>query len=582
MTEVEKVLVREPAGHQAVPGGNSPHAPAITIAGETSVDSPRHFGWWLVAVCASVVGQWRWLSLHDDVRASIGTLRAGEAGGLSPTDIFTHRPMVNRILMSGLDHLTFGPVGLRERVTLTLAVVLAGIAAACLTSSLRSWVGSTPANWAGLGVFAALAWAPDVTLLQPEWVAVLLCVPALALALAGGPARLPDWNCPRMGGAGLLLATAALQKYTTATSALLAWGIVMVLCRRRAGVLAGWTLLATAGLFGLTMLQPHEWLWVKEMPRLQPTSGVRWPAFEVSTWRVFWSSPVLLLWPAASIYGYAASRRRMWLFGPLLAALVTFAGVVVQERFYPYHYGALPVLISGLAALAGALWWQQSGRLSYVVVLMAGIWLPVAAWTGHHSYGWRNHHPQSAIAEVIGGAVLAGMLAAWQVRRAPATSRLRTGKLVLTVIGFALIVSFPDWPHTPAAYNWLDTTRASELTRRAAMTAAGEQIHDAASGAAVAYVTLQEGPYFVGLPATCSYPLAVFLYRSVGAHGGDLTGFREDLDCLGDPAAKFLVLQGYAAARGHALPVVRDTIEAHFDCRHPVAANSTYVLCPRR
>ncbi|HZA03492.1 MAG TPA: hypothetical protein VE617_02945, partial [Propionibacteriaceae bacterium] len=96
------------------------------------------------------------------------------------------------------------------------------------------------------------------------------------------------------------------------------------------------------------------------------------------------------------------------------------------------------------------------------------------------------------------------------------------------------------------------------------------------------YATEQEGPYFVGLPAACSYPLSVFLYRSLPAQADDLAGYRQNLDCLRDPAAKFLVLEKSAARRGRALPEVRTTIEEEFDCQHPVVRTKTYTLCPRR
>lgn len=86
---------------------------------------------------------------------------------------------------------------------------------------------------------------------------------------------------------------------------------------------------------------------------------------------------------------------------------------------------------------------------------------------------------------------------------------------------------------------------------------------------------------FVGLPATCSYPMAVFLYRRVGPRPATWPVFGRT-DYLRDPAAKFVVLQESAAAGGRALPAVRTTIEHEFDCQHPVARNSTYVLCPRR
>jgi hypothetical protein len=538
---------------------------------------------WFVAIAVSVLLQWRWLALLDDVRGSIGSLRVGEAGGLSPVDIFIHRPMANRILMSGLDRLTFGPIVLREQLTLALAMVVAGIVAACLARSLRSWVGRFGGTSVGLAIFAALAWAPGTTVLQPEWVAVLLCVAALALALGGNDADRPRWHSPWMWGAGTLFALAALQKYTTATTVLLALGIVLVVSRRRAVVVAGWTVVVAITLFALTMMHPHERVWFTEMPRLQP-GAVQWSGFGTGTWRALWVNPILLLWPAASVYGSAVGRRRAWLWGPSLAVLVTLAGVAVQQRFYPYHYTELVVLIAGLVALAAAAWWQQTGRLPHAVVLVAAVWLPMAAWMGRQTFAWRTEHLDYAAVGVLATAVLSAVLAGVEVQRARAlTVQPRRGLGVLPVaVALALVVSFPAWPHTPWAYNWLDTTRTSELSYRAAMSADGEEIRAAAGRSSVAYMTLQDGPYFVGLPATCPYPLAAFLYRSLGAQAGDMVGFRENLECLRDPAATFLVLQGRSAGRGRALPIVRTTIGEEFDCKHPVARTRTYVLCPRR
>jgi hypothetical protein len=402
------------------------------------------------------------------------------------------------------------------------------------------------------------------------------------LALGGG-SRVPAWHSPLIWGAAILLAVAALQKYTTATSAVLALAIVLVVSPWRAWKVACWTAVLTVALFGLTMLHQHERMWFTQLPRLQPTGAVRWDDFGLFTWRVSWVNPILLLWPAASLYGYAASRRRVWLFGPLLAVLLALAGVVFQQRFYPYHYGALPVLFAGLVALAAALWWQRTGRIPYAVVLVAAVWIPVAAWMGRQPWRWRLEHSASALTGVLATFVLAGIIAGGQAWRARGSVTHRSvWKLLPLAAALALIISFPDWPRTPNTFNWQNTNRESQLSRRVAMIRTAEPVRAAADGAPVVYVTQQEAPYFVGLPATCSYPLAVFLYRSVGAKAGDLTGFRENLDCIRDPAARYLVLQESAAARGRALPIVRTTIEQQFDCQHPAARTKTYTLCPRR
>ena len=116
---------------------------------------------------------------------------------------------------------------------------------------LRVWTAPTLATCVGLATFTALAWAPTVTILQPEWTAALLCVGAVSSGLARGRHRVGSWHSPLIAGAGLLLAVAALQKYTTATTVIVALGVLFVLHRSRAWMIMGWTALLTAVLFGI-------------------------------------------------------------------------------------------------------------------------------------------------------------------------------------------------------------------------------------------------------------------------------------------------------------------------------------------
>ncbi len=540
---------------------------------------------WLASIAASIVLQWPWLTVHDDVRDSIGGLRVGEAGGLSPTDIFIQRPMAYRLLISGLDHLTFGPVVFRERLTLSLAIVFAGLAGAWLARSLRGWLADLPATVTGLAVFAAVAWAPAEAMLQPEWCAVLLCVAGLAAALSGGPAGLVSWRAAALGTGGFLFAVASLQKYTTTTTAVVAWGVILVLSRRRALIVGCWTALLTGVLFGLTTLVPHEWQWFRDMPALEPSTPVSLRLLAWGTWRVACESPVFLLWPAATIYGGLASgrgRRWLWVIGPALVVVVTLTGVVVQRRYYPYHYVALPVFMAGVVALASTQWWRRFGRLPLAVLLVAVGWLPIVDWMGRHSLRWRLHHPTPAVVLMIMG--LAALLAGWQSWRVRAANRASQGPvwhLVVVSVSLALIITFPAWPHTPEGYAWVRKSRASEVSRRTSVIEQGSRLHDAAGGATVAYLTLHEGPYFVGLPTRCSYAFAVFLWRASSTRAAETTSFRQNLACLRDPRARFLVVEP-SASGWRTLPVVRKTIREQFDCTHPAVRTANYQLCPRR
>lgn len=532
-------------------------------------------------VAFSILLQWRWLTLFTDVRFTLGALRAG---GLPAVDIFVHRPMANRLLMSVLDHMTFGPVVVRERLTLSLAIAFAGLACAGLAAALRGWIAEPPAICVGLAIFAALAWGPDTTVLQPEWSAIVLSVAGLGLTLRRGSTRLPSWHSPLLVGAGLLLALATLQKYTTITTALLAWGVAFVIDRRRAWFVGSWTFLMTAGLFGLTILWPHERQWFRDMPRLNQTAVTDWPTLARSLWGAAWDNPVLMLWPAAIIVGLALSRRRIWLVGSLLAVLVVMAGTLVQNAYYPYHYAALPVLAAGLVSLAAVHWWQRTATIWHPTVLGCG-WLLLAAWMGRQSFAWRTVHHGPAVVGVVVTLLTCTSLALWQVRRLRTLTRGRRPppwKLGCTLAALALVLSFPAWPHTPYGFAAYDMSRVSEVARRAGMIEQGRQIRNAARGVEVAYVTRQEAPYFTGLPTDCAYPVAVFLYRSTMHGVEDLSSFEENLDCLRDPTAEFVVLQPVAASSKQAAQSVRETLEKQFDCRHRIVRTPSLMLCPRR
>lgn len=533
----------------------------------------------------TIVLQWSWLVLYLDIRYTFGALRTGGHVGRPATEVFLHRPMANRLLMSWLDHLTFGPTIFRERLTLGLATLFAGLAGAGLARALRGWTAGTTATGVALATFTALSWAPAVSVLQPEWTAALLCVAAVSVGLAGGPRRVVCWRSPLVVGAGLLLAVAALQKYTTATTVAVALGLLFVLHRRRAFVVAGWTALLTGSLLGLTLLDQHEWQWFRDMPRLNPAGSLNWPALARSLQNLAWLNPVLIFWPAAALLGFRVSRRRIWTIGSALALVVLMAGVLAQNSFFPYHYTALSVLAAALVALACAQWWQRTGRLPGIA-LVGLAWIPLAAWLARRPAPWRAEHLEWAVTSMALVLVVSTGLAAWQTRggvlgstRAPAPPV----NLLLTVSVLALVISFPAWPHTPYATYAARATRASAVEGRLRAMEVGREIRAAAGGAPVVYLARQDAPYFVALPTNCVYPTATFLYRSAQTPDAtSLASVQENLACLRDPTAAFLLLQPTMIDPSRAVPLVRDTVLAQFDCEHPTIRAGSFILCPRR
>ncbi len=538
---------------------------------------------WCTAVGVTILLQWQWMTLYMDIRYTFGALRAAGQAGSSAPEVFIHRPMAHRALMSLLDHLTFGATEFRERLALSIAIVCAGISGAWLSRSLRDWLDRTSATYVGLAAFAALAWAPTVTVLQPEWTAVLLSVAAIAAAL-GRQSSVAAWRSPWLAVAGTLLALAALQKYTTATTVVVALGVLVVVSWRRGAMVAGWTVVTTVGLFLLTLLNRHEYQWFREMPELNDTAVVKWSALGSSLWYLPFLNPIVMFLPAAVILGYRLSRRRIWWAGPPIAAAVVMAGVAVQNAYYLHHYAALSVLAGAVVALACALWIRRVGTVPSVA-LVGLVWMPTAWWLSRRPLQWRADHVGLAVAGEIAVIALSIALAVRQPLDPADANRPQASwwKWLLTAAALALLLSFPAWPRTPALAYTAGETRVSEAAGRDRGIGTGRAIHEAAGGAEVVYAAGQQAAYFIGLPTACRYPTPTFLARSTRApNAPSLASFQENLGCVRDRNAKYLVLNPQLIERGSAVPSVRQTIAAEFDCQHPVLQKENLLLCARR
>ena len=72
----------------------------------------------------------------------------------------------------------------------------------------------------------------------------------------------------------------------------------------------------------------------------------------------------------------------------------------------------------------------------------------------------------------------------------------------------------------------------------------GQEIRKAAGGSSVVYLARPDAPYFVALSTNCRYPTATLWDRSARTtDAASLVSLQENLACLRDPAATFLVLQ---------------------------------------
>ncbi len=380
-------------------------APVVAVAGTAA----------LVAA-----GAMCWSGLNHDVRYVLGGMRVSGRAGFPASGVFVHRPLAYRWLLSGLDHLTGGPVAVREAWTRALVIVLTVALAWWLRRGLGRFLPRREATAVAVAVGAVLVYAPAWDFLQPEWVAAWLAVASLAAGLA------LRRTLVAAGAAGVLAALAVLVKYTTAPTALLPLGALVVLDRRRGWWAAAAAALATPAGFVLAIaVQPREWRWFNELSALNPDTPVqqglhaadlRLLAQTVGTEALM--NPAVALLPAAVLLlaRGAATRRARWAWPLLTGAGVAgvLVALVVQGQWFQYHLAALPVLGAALCGLAAARTTRGAPhRVPPVLVaaaLLLGVAVPLAA---ARPLPWRTAHGTAAY--VLLSVVVAGTLvAAWR------------------------------------------------------------------------------------------------------------------------------------------------------------------------
>jgi hypothetical protein len=557
---------------------------------------------WPIAVVLTVAAQWPWLNLHDDVRFTIGPLRsAWESYG--PLDTFVHRPMANRLVMAGLDAITAGPVPLREKITYGWAMLAVAAAAAALQLALVRRATSMVASVISLAVFGSLAWASEAYVLQPEWTATVLAVLALALAMLSLPRADPGahrWVAyrwmPRLmfGAAAVLLAVAALQKYTTVTAALLALIVLFAVDRRCAVLLAASSGALTVALLVLSFaVGRYEWQWFTETSRLNPTVGLRWDAF--GEWAVnwAWNNPVLLAWPAAAALAARLTGRRFWVWGSVAGFGVVLAVIVLQNQFFGYHGSPLLPAAAAVAAFAATRWTERFGSVLLGLVPLFA-WVAVSRVVLHGPVAWRFGY-RYAMAGWLLMVLVVVALAVWGQAAARSGMELapKNGAaadpprpiapwaVVATVVLLAVPVTFPGWPATPYGFFGKDRSRRSEVERQTELIVDGQRIRDVVGDASVAYLADGETVYFVGNRTDCAYPTAVVLYRSNVARVSVLDSFADNLACLSAPAARYLVHQTWRVPFAELDSRIAETVAREYDCERGTAIREL-IVCPRR
>lgn len=543
---------------------------------------------WVLATIGAMLALAPTFALITDVRYSFGTIRAAADGGLDAGEIFNHRPIMNRILMAILDIPTVGSIEAKEMQAMVIAVVCVSASAWFLQHRLTPYLGRAEAVGLSAGTGLALAWASTLEFLQPEWVAVVLAMLAVAVALHHG-----EDTTRRLVGVGLtsgtLLALVALMKYTTISTAAIAWGLILVLDRRRALTSALATAILAPAFFGLgIILQPHEWQWFKDLRSFnKPVSQIRWIFF----WRSLVNEPMLapalvMLVPVQVLMGRLTRgwRRAAWLGLPWLGILGVMATYIMQAAWYQYHLSVLTPMVAGMWGFAIARSFRKLNRVPWALIVPAVIAAIGCALLQDTSEGYREQHQGLAIALLTAAGIVGVLLAALPLGRASRPLRWLPA-LAAVVAAATCAVSILPWAHVEYLYSegssWTRENRVSYRERRLAETA---QLHGLIGAhTPVVYLTFGPRVYLIGNPTHCRYPAAVILQRSGTLASVTRTpSFAENLACLDDTTSRYVVIDEAWMKLKRVDPSIRASLERNFDCSRPVYTTSVLKVCPRR
>lgn len=528
--------------------------------------------WWVV-VAAGVAGVvLLGFMVNGNVRYQVGV---GRVSGYSVAETFSHRPITFRLFSAAQAWLpeqvsrlagppTSWPGIVVFEAGFRLFAMLAAAGAAVLLwrglarrCGIRAWP-------YGMAAFAVLAFTAPATG-EPDWMAALLTVAAVGAGLL--------WR-PGLGGsvAGVSLALAALVKISTLPVALAGLVVLWAVDRRRGWIAALAALVGGLVAVGLIWwLAPWEIGWLLDIRALQPDPWTWAHAVEARDYLM----DLAARWPTVALVPAFFVRPRpaeAWTAAAGLA-LAAFA-FVYQGQYFVYHSIGFVTLSTLLAVRTiqrsrAALRWPLLALTAWTLILFVT------------SAEWRLAHPLRL--HLITGIWIA-VLAAWQwlaLRRRPTLSRVRSDWWAgLLVVGAMLATQ------TPFSAEAL-TLGTAGRTSASSAAALRTDIADAAGVHAligqdtpVAYLTFGADTYTLGNPTRCRYPSALFLQR---AHADQLVSpatRQENLACLTNPDAHWLIWDRTWLHRRNAPADLLATIDSTWDCAAAVLIDR-YTLCPR-
>ena len=372
--------------------------------------------------------------------------------------------------------------------------------------------------------------------------------------------------------AGVLLAVVALLKISSLPVALAAVVVIAGFDRRRAGWALGAALVSGCLAVALIWwLAPYEIAWLLDIRAIQPP----WWTAQTSAELREYVTNLAARWPTVALlpaFFVGAPRGEAVAVGGATALAVL--GFVAQGQYYVYHAVPLVVLSAVLAVHtvrrsgAALRWTMLAGIAATSVVLVT----PAA---------WRLANAETLFTATGVWALallLLQCLALRGRRRLPsaAVDRWAAGLAVA-----AMLASQTPWSAESLTMGTLDKTPAQNLAGLAAGLNGAEQVHTVVGDAPVVYLTFGATTYLIGNPTHCRYPSPLFLQRPEAPGRVSAATRDENLACLSQPDARWLIWDRDWLHRKGAPDDLMAAIDDTWDCRRAVQVDGL-TLCPRR
>lgn len=539
----------------------------------------------LPAVIAIAAGFAVLLPLNGDVRFEAGVEQTSPR---PVADTFTHRPLAYRLIMSA----AFTPARLFgessrafELAMQATALLLCALAALLLHRALidRGLPAATTRPLA-IAVGAGVGLQGAVSVWEPDWLALVLTVVAVAVGLLGRDDR-RTW-LPAVAGAGVLLTAAASIKIVTLPIALIGLVLIAIFDRRRAIAAMIMAAVAGVGWVGLTAwLWPRELRWLAELSALQPpnTEPVWRALLGLGCALLAW--PLTIMLPAALAVLFAGRPARTRLgHGSVIAVVLLLAllPAVVQQQFFIYHFAAFPVITAAVLVLAVVRADRATATRLVIGTAIAGLGAAVII---RLPASWRVDQPAAFVVGLGAAMIIAVLVVRRQDRSAGPVSRVAPSAVAAaccaTMIGIVAPGPTSTTPLTEVPQTGLVNIYTAEATDHRQQTA--QQVRRLIGvDTPVLYLAFGDANYFIRNPTPCGYPASVWLQRArynppvVGT-----TSYAENLACLDDPEPRFLLIDGGWFQLPKQPEPVRRMINSNYRCADAPEIDGL-LICPRR